>query len=81
MTNFEIVKHVLNSANFFNNAYTLDVMGSNAEVQISTKNVFIRMSDLERLKNEIEKWEKVKDIEVSPMPARNNALAVTVIFY
>lgn len=80
MTNFEIVKHVLNSGKFFNGAYTLDVMSGNAEVQISTKNVFIRMSDLERLKYEIEKWEKVEDIEVSPMPGRNNALAVTVIF-
>lgn len=80
MTNLEIVKHVIDNSNWFNGTAEVSVMSSNAEVQISTKNVFVRMSELERLKNEIEKWEKVKDIEVSPMPARNNALAVTVIF-
>ena len=80
MTNLEIVKQVINGGNWFNGTAEVSVMSSDKEVQICTKNVFIRMSELERLKNEIEKWEKVKDIEVSPMPLRNHALAVTVIF-
>lgn len=80
MTNFAIVKHVIAAGNWFNGTAEVSVMSGNKEVQISTKNVFIRMNELERLKNEIEKWEKVEDIEVSPMPARNNTLAVTVIF-
>ena len=81
MTNLEIVNQVINSGNWFNGTAEVSVMSSNAEVQISTKNVFVRMSEIERLKTEIEKWEKVKDVEVSPMPLRNNALAVTVIFF
>lgn len=80
MTNLEIVNQVINSGDWFNGTAEVSVMSSNAEVQISTKNVFVRMSEIERLRTEIEKWEKVKDIEVSPMPLRNNALAVTVIF-
>jgi hypothetical protein len=80
MTNLEIVNQVINSGNWFNGTAEVSVMSSNAEVQISTKNVFVRMSEIERLRTEIEKWEKVKDIEVSPMPLRNNALAITVIF-
>ena len=80
MTNLEIVKQVIDNGNWFNGTAEVSVMSGNAEVQICTKNVFIRMSELERLKNEIEKWEKVEDIEVSPMPLRNHALAVTVIF-
>ena len=80
MTNLEIVKQVIDNGNWFNGTAEVSVMSSNAEVQICTKNVFIRMSELERLKNEIEKWEKVNDIEVSPMPGLNYALAVTVIF-
>lgn len=80
MTNLEIIKQVIDNGNWFNGTAEVSVMSSNAEVQISTKNVFIRMSELESLKNEIEKWEKVKDIEVSPMPNLNYALAVTIIF-
>ena len=80
MTNFEIVKHIIATGNWFNGIAEVSTMSSNAEVQISTKNVFIRMNELERLKSEIEKWEQVKDIVVSPMPLRNNALAVTIIF-
>lgn len=80
MTNFEIVKHVIDNGNWFNGTAVEDVMSSNTEVQISTKNVFIRMSELEQLKNEIEQWKKVKDIEVSPMPFCNNVLAIIVIF-
>ena len=80
MTNIEIVKQVIDNGNWFNGTAEVSVMSSNAEVQICTKNVFARMSELGCLKNEIEKWEKVKDIEVSPMPLRNHALAVTVIF-
>lgn len=80
MTNFEIVKRVIDSGNWFNGTAEVSVMSSNKEVQICTKNVFIRMSELEHLKNEIEKWEKVNDIEVSPMPGLNYALAVTIIF-
>lgn len=80
MTNLEIVNQVINSGDWFNGTAEVSVMSSNAEVQISTKNVFVRMSEIEHLRTELEKWEKVKDVEVSPMPLRNNALAVTVIF-
>lgn len=80
MTNFEIVKRVIDNDNWFNGTAEVSVMSSNKEIQICTKNVFIRMSELEHLKNEIERWEMVNDIEVSPMPLRNNALAVTIIF-
>lgn len=80
MTNLEIVKQVIDNGNWFNGTAEVSVMSSNAEVQICTKNIFVRISEIERLKNEIEKWEKVNDIEVSPMPLRNHALAVTVIF-
>lgn len=80
MTNLEIVNQVINSGDWFNGTAEVSVMSSNAEVQISTKNVFVRMSEIERLRTEIEKWEKVEDIEISPMPLRNNALAITVIF-
>ena len=80
MTNFEIVKSVIDNGNWFNGTAEVSVMSSNKEVQICTKNVFIRMSELEQLKNEIERWEMVNDIEVSPMPLRGNALAVIVFF-
>lgn len=80
MTNLEIVKQVIDNGNWFNGTAEVYVMSSNKEVQICTKNVFVRMNELEHLKNEIEKWEKVEDIEVSPMPGLNYALAVTVIF-
>lgn len=80
MTNIEIVNQVIKSDNWFNGTAYVYVMSSNAEVQICTKNVFVRMNELERLKAEIEKMKKVKDIEVSPMPGLNNQLAVTVIF-
>lgn len=80
MTNLEIVNQVINSGDWFNGTAEVSVMSSNAEVQICTKNVFVRMSEIERLRTELEKWEKVEDIEVSPMPLRNNALAITVIF-
>lgn len=80
MTNFEIVKRVIDNGNWFNGTAEVSIMSSNTTVQIYTKNAFILMSELERLKNEIERWEMVNDIEVSPMPLRNNALAITIIF-
>lgn len=80
MTNIEIVKRVIDNGNWFNGTAMVYRMSSNKEVQICTKNVFVRMNELERLRAEIEKWEQVKDIEVSPMPGLNHALAVTVIF-
>lgn len=80
MTNIEIVKQVIDSGNWFNGTASVYVMSSNTEVQICTKNVFVRMNELEHLRAEIEKWEQVKDIEVSPMPGFNYALAITVVF-
>ena len=80
MTNIEIVKKVIDSGNWFNGTAEVSIMSSNTTVQIYTKNAFILMSELERLKNEIERWEMVNDIEVGPMPLRNNALAITIIF-
>ena len=80
MTNLEIVKKVIDSGNWFNGTAEVSIMSSNTTVQIYTKNAFILMSELERLRNEIERWEMVNDIEVGPMPLRSNALAVTIIF-
>lgn len=80
MTNIEIVKQIIDSGNWFNGTAEVSIMSSNTTVQIYTKNAFILMSELERLRNEIERWEMVNDIEVGPMPLRSNALAVTIIF-
>lgn len=80
MNNVNIVKSVIANGNWFNGTAEVFVMSSDKQVQICTKNIFIRMTELEHLKAELEKWEKVEDIEVSPMPLRNHALAVTILF-
>lgn len=79
-SNKEIVKAVLRETTLFYNA-SVSEYSSKCEVKIVTKAVFIRMSDLASLKLFIEqKGGKVKDIEVSPMPAMDNRLSVVVVF-
>lgn len=81
MSNREIVKAVLRETTLFNGAASVCEYSSEREVKIVTKAVFVRLSDLASLKLFIkEKGGKVKDIEVSPMPAMDNRLSVVVVF-
>jgi hypothetical protein len=80
MNNIEIVKAVLKETTLFSNA-SVCKYSSEREVKIDTKAVFVCLSDLATLKLFIEqKGGKVKDIEVSPMPAMDNRLSVVVVF-
>lgn len=80
MSNKEIVKAVLREATLFYGA-TVSKYSSKTEVKIITKAEFIRLSDLASLKLFIEqKGGRVKDVEVSPMPAMDNRLSVVVVF-
>lgn len=80
MSNKDIVKAVLRETTLFYGA-TVDEYSSEREVKIVTKAVFARLSDLASLKLFIEqKGGRVKDIEVSPMPAMDNRLSVVVVF-
>ena len=78
-SNKEIVKAVLRETTLFYGATVSEYSGER-QVKIVTKAVFVRMSDLYELHLAIaEKGGKVKDIEVSPMPAMDNRLSVVVI--
>lgn len=78
--NKEIVKAVLRETTLFNGAIVIHPL-IEREVKIVTKAVFVRLSDLASLKLFIEqKGDRVKDIEVSPMPAMDNRLSVVVVF-
>lgn len=80
MSNKEIVKAVLRETTLFNGATVSEYSGER-QVKIVTKAVFVRMSDLYELHLDIaEKGGKVKEVEVSPMPAMDNRLSVVVIF-
>jgi hypothetical protein len=80
-SNKEIVKAVLRETTLFNGAASVSEYSNECNVKIVTKSVFIRMSDLASLKLFIEqKGGRVKDIEISPMPARDNRLSVVVVF-
>ena len=80
MSNKEIVKAVLRETTLLHGAAVSEYSGER-QVEIVTKAVFVRMSDLYELHLAIaEKGGKVKDIEVSPMPAMGNRLAVVVVF-
>ena len=80
MSNKEIVKAVVRETTLFYGA-TVSEHSSERRVEIATKAVFVRMSDLYELHLAIaEKGGKVKDIEVSPMPAMDNRLSVVVVF-
>lgn len=80
MSNKEIVKAVLRETTLFNGAVVNEYSGKR-EVKIVTKAVFVRMSDLYELHLAIaEKGGRVKDLEVSPMPAMDNRLSVVVVF-
>ena len=79
-SNREIVKAVLRETTQFHGATVSEYSGER-EVKIVTKAVFVRLSDLVSLELFIEqKGGKVKDIEVSPMPAMDNRLSVVVVF-
>lgn len=81
MSNKEIVKAVLRETTLFNGAASVSEYSSEREVKIVTKAVFVRLSDLASLKFFIEqKGGRVKDIEVSPIPAMDNRLSVVVVF-
>lgn len=81
MSNKEIVKAVLRETTLFNGFASVSEHSSEREVKIVTKAIFERLSDLVSLKLFIEqKGGKVKDIEVSPMPAMDNRLSVVVVF-
>lgn len=80
-SNKEIVKSVLRETTLFNGFASVSEYSSKCEVKIVTKAVFVCMSDLVSLKLFIElKGSKVKDIEVSPIPAMDNRLSVVVVF-
>ena len=80
MSNKEIVKAVLRETTLFHGA-TVCEYSSEREVKIVTKAIFERLSDLVSLKLFIEqKGGRVKDVEVSPMPAMDNRLSVVVVF-
>ena len=80
-SNKEIVKAVLRETTLFNGAASVSEYSSEREVRIVTKAVFVRMSDLASLKLFIEqKGGRVRDIEVSLMPAMDNRLSVVVVF-
>lgn len=80
-SNREIVKAVLRETALFNGFISLCESSRERGVKIETKAVFVRMSDLASLKLFIEqKGGRVKDIEVSPMPAMDNRLSVVVVF-
>lgn len=81
MSNKEIVEAVLRETTLFNGAVSVCEYSSEREVKIVTKAVFVRLSVLISLKLFIEqKGGRVKDIEVSPMPAMDNRLSVVVVF-
>lgn len=80
MSNKEIVKAVLRETTLFNGA-TVCTYSRERGVKIETKAIFVRLSDLASLKLFIEqKGGRVKDVEVSPMPAMDNRLSVVVVF-
>lgn len=80
MSNKEIVKAVLRETTLFHGATVSECSGER-QVEIVTKAVFVRMSDLYELHLAIaEKSGRVKDVEVSPMPAMDNRLSVVVVF-
>ena len=81
MDNIEIVKAVLKETTLFGGKAYVSAYTSRTEVKIVSQAVFVQLSDLATLKLFIEqKGGKVKDIEVSPMPAMDNRLSVVVIF-
>lgn len=81
MNNIDIVKEVLKGSTLFNGTARVSDYSSVYEVKVITKNVFIRYSDVDTLKLFIEqKGGKVKDIEISYMPALANAICLVVNF-
>ena len=81
MTNIDIVKEVLKGSTLFNGTAKVSDYSSIYEVKVVTKNVFVIFSDVDTLKFFIEqKGGKVKDIEISYMPALANAMCLVVNF-
>ena len=83
MKNVEIVKQVLSDVAYLpalGDAH-LSEYSNEYQVQIVTKAVFVRLSVLDELKSDIcAMGAKVKDIIVSPMPAMDNRMSVTIVF-
>lgn len=83
MKNVEIVKQVLADVAYLpalGNA-NLSEYSNESQVQIVTKAVFVRLSVLDELKSDIcAMGASVVDILVSPMPAMDNRLSITIVF-
>ena len=80
MSNIEIVKTALRKSNYFDNNFVSD-FSTESEVNIITKKVFIRNSELNKLKAIIEDLGgNVYDMFVSAMPSLNYDLCIEVQF-
>jgi hypothetical protein len=83
MKNVEIVKQVLEDIAYLPalDGANLSEYSNEAQVQIVTKAVFVRLSVLDALKLDIcAMGTSVADILVSPMPAMDNRLSITIVF-
>ena len=80
MSNIDIVKTAIKKSNYFDNDFISDV-STESEVNIITKKLFIRNSEINKLKNTIvELGGRVYDIFISSMPSMNYDLCVEVHF-
>lgn len=83
MKNVEIVRQVLADVAYLpalGDAH-LSEYSNESQVRIITKAIFVRLSVLDEMKTHIcAMGVKVKDIIVSPMPAMDNRLDITIVF-
>lgn len=80
MSNIDIVKTAIKKSNYFNNDVVSHI-STESEVNIITKKIFIRNSELNKLKVIIEELGgSVYDIFISSMPSLNYDLCVEVQF-
>ena len=81
MSNIDIVKTAIKKSNYFNNDFVSPHISTESEVNIITKKIFIRNSELNKLKVIIEELGgSVYDIFISSMPSLNYDLCVEVQF-
>lgn len=80
MSNINIVKKAIKESKYFDNDY-VSHNSSNLEVKIVTRKIFIRVSELNQLRNIIEVMGgNVDDIYVSTMPSLNHDMCIVVEF-
>lgn len=80
MSNIEIVKTAIRKSNYFNNDFVSHI-SSESEVNIITKKMFIRNSELNKLKAIIEELGgDVCDMYLSSTPSLNYDLCIEVQF-